>query len=231
MRTLLAAAALLLGGSVAEAADFVPLARRDDAIIMVGDIAHGDAEKLQRELNTRSAARIATKYLLLNSMGGYVEPAYDIARLVHNNGLVTVVDGGAYCVSACMMVFAGGIERWWWDGAFLGVHNASEGENDSAAWTVELAKVYGKMGVPPSIIVKMVSTPSSEIAWLTNDDVAGWANEALPQEAANPQVSMAAELQPQPRMTEIAAASAKRAERRFCKMHGEAYPERCAEFR
>ena len=50
----------------------------------------------------------------LNSGGGKIEPAGDIARLIRAHGLATLVDGAhAKCASACTVIFAGGVRRYY----------------------------------------------------------------------------------------------------------------------
>jgi hypothetical protein len=271
MKSILALMALLAAGAVnlaithADAAEFLPFEGRSDTLLMKGDIEHGDLNKLQAELNTRAKVGLATTYLMLDSNGGFVTPAFDIAKAVHDNRLTTVVGTGASCISSCVLIFAAGEQRFWWAGCYIGVHNAYDEAGDDAAWTVGIAKLYKEMGVPAAVIGKMIATSGDDVAWLTPEDVEGWATEATaiaadpatttamatsaepklycethPQDsscvvARAPQPKLYCEEHPDDsscvsRMPEIKTASAERAERRFCKMHKAAFPERCAAF-
>jgi hypothetical protein len=51
------------------------------------------------------------KRLELNSYGGLALPAYKIAELIRQRGILTNVRNGAKCASACTLIFQAGVER------------------------------------------------------------------------------------------------------------------------
>jgi len=56
--------------------------------------------------------------------------------------------------------------------AFIGVHGASDkGVQSSKAATVAMAQVAKELGVPSSIISRMMVTPHDEVFWLSPADL------------------------------------------------------------
>lgn len=189
-RTLTSAiAALLLSTSIATSAEFNVVKGHRTSIQMTGDIVDGDAAKLRKVLNYRASLNIATQYIILDSPGGKITPAVYLADVINYAGISTVVDGYSTCSSACFIVYAAGVNRYWWTGARIGVHSASThfaydgsdaGIEDQAALaaTVAMARLLSGMGVPSGIVGKMVAANGETMAWLTPADVRGWAIEA-----------------------------------------------------
>lgn len=108
----------------------------------------------------------------LNSPGGLIAEGVRIADVIKTAKLATVVPNGWSCASACFIAFAAGAEKYVSYQAQLGVHGASDArgvENGDA--TVAMAKIVKELGVPSSIIGRMVVTPPSEIVWLTPDEL------------------------------------------------------------
>jgi hypothetical protein len=191
---LLAAASMPLFVAHVEAAEFNPMPGYSTTIQMTGDIELNDGTKLANVLGYRAARGLKTEFLMLNSSGGYIWAAHEMAGLIRLYGITTIVDYNATCASACMLTFAAGVQRGAWAGARLGVHNAStdgtaEDGSPSPAdkGTVLLAQEMASYGAPASIITKLVITPPSDMAWLTNEDVAGWVTILEPEQPAAPQ--------------------------------------------
>src|SRR6185437_10016175 len=111
----------------------------------------------------------------LNSVGGNLLEAIKIADVVRKAKIATAVLSGATCASACFIIFAAGNEKYAHYTAALGVHGASEpnGEEsvESGAATVSMARVVRELGVPASIIGKMVVTPPDQMVWLGPDEL------------------------------------------------------------
>ncbi len=110
-----------------------------------------------------------------NSPGGSVLEGVKLADVVRDEKIATSVSGTAKCASACFMVFAAGSEKYVSYTAQVGVHGASDEHGretaQSSAATISMARIAQELGVPPSIIGKMVVTPPDEILWLTPDDL------------------------------------------------------------
>jgi hypothetical protein len=99
----------------------------------------------------------------LESPGGYLLPAMQIATMIQQRGLATYV--GRSCASACTVAFLGGRQRWLAPGARLGFHQARAevGPSDQANKALRLA--YEKSGVPPAFIAHVLSTPPANL-WI-----------------------------------------------------------------
>jgi hypothetical protein len=166
--------ALLLTGASAQAMTFTRHHVNDsanDTIDMVGDIEHGDANRLKAFLSslTNTGNIIGFRF---NSAGGYIAESVEMADIISNTHLATMVPDGAICASACFFLFSAGQQRSVSSTARVGVHGVS-GSDKSDSMTIIMAKVLKEVGrVPDSVIVKMVTTPSSEVAWLDRSDFA-----------------------------------------------------------
>ena len=94
---------------LAEAMISVPMIR------MSGEIAPGDAERLDQLLRGRIADNCLpdgrcpfSAVLALESPGGSLEAALELAVLVHRRQLITYIPAGATCASSCAFVFFAG---------------------------------------------------------------------------------------------------------------------------
>ena len=78
---------------------------------LVGPIVQGD-EKVFADFLAQPRAQ-PIRVLYLDSFGGSVEAGVSIARMVRKAKLATAVDAVyKHCVSACTLVFAGGVKRY-----------------------------------------------------------------------------------------------------------------------
>jgi hypothetical protein len=79
------------------------------------------------------------------------------------------------CASACFLAFAAGEQKYAAPGAFIGVHKASDQggaeTKQSGAATAAMAQFARELGVPSSIITRMVTTPPTQIVWLEPRDL------------------------------------------------------------
>jgi hypothetical protein len=104
-----------------------------------GEIVQGDAEHLLALYqsaeggDTQLGSRKAFPEVWLDSGGGNPYAGFDIAQVIRDLRLATVVPDGAFCASACTMAFLGGIERRI-EGPYL-VHAASP--TDEATDTIQ----------------------------------------------------------------------------------------------
>tara|TARA_R100000365_G_scaffold3212_1_gene10171 strand:- start:1748 stop:2677 length:930 start_codon:yes stop_codon:yes gene_type:complete len=119
------------------------------------DTAHSFMEELQ--------ARAGLARVVLNSDGGRVFAALDIARTVSTFGLKTYVPLGSECHSSCSFVFLAGRERIA-DG-FLGVHQVS-GVDDPSLTQSAIGEIYEQLvrfNTPSELISRMLRTPPDDI--------------------------------------------------------------------
>src|SRR5690606_35364467 len=94
-------------------------ANAPDAIMLNGEVTHTLASDFRRALAARPNADI----IVLNSPGGYVDNALQVAREVRKRGMATLVAEGMGCYSACAYIFFAGEPRFV-EGE-LGVHQIS----------------------------------------------------------------------------------------------------------
>ena len=80
-----------------------------DTITLSGPIRDADDDAFKTIM--ASAAGQGVKIVRLNSTGGKIDPAANIARLIRRRGLTTLADGAGVCSSACTVIFAGGSAR------------------------------------------------------------------------------------------------------------------------
>lgn len=171
----------LLGAAVvstaATAAELKSVTLKGDVIIIAlsGDVAEGDtaaAEALIKSANDRDRLISAVR---LDSPGGSLAEAVQLANLIHRAKLPTIAAAGSRCASACFIVFAAGNEKFASYDAAIGVHGVSDKFGHETAQTEEatiaMARIVSRFGVPPRIIAQMVTTRARDISWLTPEDL------------------------------------------------------------
>jgi hypothetical protein len=118
--------------------------------------------------------------LSLDSYGGSIVGAADMAEWVRANKVETIVPNKAMCVSACVMVWGAGYHKWASETAQIGVHNASASNSDpekaaaEAEGTLFMAKALAKEGAPAAVVGALTMTESKDVHWLKSDDVVAW---------------------------------------------------------
>ncbi len=93
------------------------------------------------------------------------------------------VASGAMCASACFLLFAAGEHRTYETGARIGVHSVTSSNHlgpDDGDGTLAMARYAAHMGVPAGIVGEMVTTESTGIAWLSEDELAGMGAGPMP---------------------------------------------------
>jgi hypothetical protein len=134
-----------------------------------GDVRIGDYGRLKTILQDGTFAGLE-----IRSGGGSLEDGLDIARLVRDKGLA--VYASKECDSVCAFIFFAAKERYMGRGCKIGVHSVSNDRGkedaDSARTTVQMSRLLVRLGVPHSIIGKIVATPPARITFLTNHDLA-----------------------------------------------------------
>lgn len=97
----------LLAGAPAFALD---MRISGNTITLSGGIADGDEYKFKELIESPPGQSV--RVVRLNSGGGKIAPAGEIARLIRKRGLATLLDAGSNrCGSACTVLFAGGASR------------------------------------------------------------------------------------------------------------------------
>jgi ATP-dependent protease ClpP protease subunit len=143
-------------------------------ILLSGEIVAGDAGRLTMLLEAAIQAGRPLPDVSLNSGGGLFLEGIRLAEIVKRHGLTTYVEEGATCASACFLVFAAGKEKIASYSGRIGVHSAKDAEGNAtraSAATSVMSVLLRSLGVPPTIIKKMATTPHERIAWLSTPEL------------------------------------------------------------
>ena len=169
--------AISLWASGAQAMQFSTLPLDDPGKVVigaVGEIIPGDLNRLGAYVGGfPSTVRIIG--FALDSPGGNLDEAIKIANALRRIQATVGVLGQAKCASACFLIFAAGSTKLAGATALIGVHSASENGIETAtsmALTTAMARDAAALGVPPSIIGKMVTAEPGQMEWLTQRDLA-----------------------------------------------------------
>jgi hypothetical protein len=164
---------LALSASVAAPAEIKSFNLKDGSveISISGNIAPGDADLLKARIKEANDAGKRVTSLRLNSDGGNLLEAVRVADWVKSAKISTNVGQSATCASACFLIFAAGETKYANYRARIGVHGAADKGVESRAATESMARVAKELGVPSSIIRRMVITPPSEVVWLNLVDL------------------------------------------------------------
>ncbi len=180
---------LLFGFSVSFAADigFSRLDSGEGYITITGEIRAKDAPDFITLADSLSRGGIPAKFVVLDSPGGQVMPALEIARRVSEDGMGTVVLENATCASACFLIFISGSARAAMPGASMYVHRISDEDGDSLSargYSVTINDLYRKLKVPDNIRMAMLDTPPGESYRLTEQDLRNISTLSLPEKPA-----------------------------------------------
>lgn len=140
----------------------IEVSQRGATAMLNGSIKQGD-DLVFRDFMARPEAK-QIRILYLNSSGGRVFAAAEIARMVRKAGLKTVVDAGkSYCESACTGIFTGGVARHYINAGGvadgiggkrvgLGFHEGNSAASGTRSYsggaTAAMIDTYYEMGVP-----------------------------------------------------------------------------------
>ena len=112
--------------------------------------------------------------LEIRSDGGSLEAGVDIAQVVRAKSLIVFASGE--CDSACALIFFAARESYMDRKSKIGVHSVANDRGredaDSARVTIRMSRLLAGLGVPHSVIGKMVATPPARITFLDHRDLA-----------------------------------------------------------
>jgi hypothetical protein len=133
-----------------------------------GAVSAGDYHRLKEILESGSVVGLE-----IRSGGGSLEEGLDIARVVRDKSLV--VYASSECDSACALIFFAATERYIGRRCKIGVHSVSnergKEDGDSVRTTVQMSRLLVGLGVPHSVIGKLVATPPTRITYLDNREL------------------------------------------------------------
>lgn len=148
------------------------------SVIVAGPISPGDASKFRQSINDTLYSISGTdksSLVILNSTGGVISEAADMADLIRNRRLAVTVHSNAECLSACFLMFMAAPKKLLMHGARIGVHSAatSDGAETSGtkATTVDFARLAKEAGAPNSVVGKIVSVKPDEMLYLSDDEL------------------------------------------------------------
>jgi hypothetical protein len=164
-------------GAQASAATITSVPAKNGSIVIEiqGQIGAGDADVFNQIVRRASDSGKSIASVRLNSTGGKLDEGARLAFAIRFGKLATAVASDAVCASACFLAFAAGDPKYAGPGARIGVHKASgRGGLETKASVVATAAMAGfarELGVPASIISRMVKTPPTQIVWLEERDL------------------------------------------------------------
>jgi hypothetical protein len=175
------------------AANLSPKSEDGQEIFLSGRIERGDADNLRRLLLARRAPALV---IHLNSPGGSLQEAVLLAKIVETAALDTVVKENGICASACFFVWLAGNHRRASSQevmvdpktqselreigtvpGYVGLHRPFEqrlmsAENNQPTLMRGVANYLDEKLVPRRLIDAMMTHPSNDIYWLTDQDLA-----------------------------------------------------------
>jgi hypothetical protein len=111
----------------------------------------------------------------IRSGGGSLGVGVEIAQIVRDKGLI--VYASRECDSVCAFIFFAAKERYIGRRRKIGVHSVSNqrGKEDAetARSTIIVSRLLAGLGIPHSIIGKIVATPAEKITFLNDHELAG----------------------------------------------------------
>ena len=118
----------------------------------------------------------------VDSSGGSVFAAMEIGRMLRRERASIYVGANASCISACVFVLMGAVERDVSDDARLGIHRPSLGAPDRApqgeglvdAMAAGVVLYAEEMHVPRAIVDEMMSIQSDRVKLLRSSDLAAY---------------------------------------------------------
>ena len=147
---------------------FVYFEESPSILILAGEIDVGTSLNFSRFVLDYGSPDI----LLLDSPGGLVHLALDVALKIDQLGIDTAIPEDFGCYSACAFMFLAGKNRYA-DGE-LGVHQISS-ENadfyDGQLTLADMIDVLNKFNTPPELLVPMLSTPPEQMYVLSNAEI------------------------------------------------------------
>ena len=146
-------------------------------IDVVGAFEPGNSDRFMAIVEATPRATM----VVFNSGGGLVNEGEAIGAIIENHHLATGVAAGGQCSSACALAWAAGARKSIAPDASIGVHNASEMNEDDVArrldgigGTSQMGKWLRRFGAPDNVVNKLLDTPPERMYWLSAKDLAAW---------------------------------------------------------
>jgi hypothetical protein len=109
--------------------------------------------------------------VVLSGPGGNVAAALAIGAEIHARGMATLVPAGAYCASACSLIWLAGHQRLLGAGARIGFHATSIPQGDGRrvethAYDDVLRRYLDTLGLAADATATIVNTQAALVRWL-----------------------------------------------------------------
>jgi hypothetical protein len=139
---------------------------------MRGDIELNDDQKLDDFIASRNGQ---PTLFLFDSTGGNLHAAFNMALTIAKYQYPVGIPGGAQCSSACVLLFAAGIDRTVSSFARIGVHQAKDVTDAAQKADMEhMAQFLKIFRAPKAVIQMMLHTRGDDVSWVPMKDVAIW---------------------------------------------------------
>ena len=156
-----------------------------------GSIVPGTAARFAAEIDARGEY---VQTVVLDSPGGALDDAMEMAKLIRDKGYAAEVPDGALCASSCPLVFTGGTMRIAGNKAAIGVHQfyaATPGEAspaqvmaDAQATTARITRHLAAMEVDPALWLHALDTPPRALYYFTPEEMAAYRLVTAPSKSA-----------------------------------------------
>lgn len=165
---ILAILLFLAFGEYAKAAEFK---RYKKAIVLLGHIERRDVLKMTKAAKLKPTPRA----IILDSVGGNVKAAMEIAYLVRKNKLMTMVANNNMCSSACVLILVAGEVKYVGINSRIGLHSAALMSGSFSYWGTEAVNdmMYNhlvKNGMPHFLANKVHTIKHSSTYYLSRRD-------------------------------------------------------------
>jgi hypothetical protein len=124
---------------------------------------------LPQNVQAMLASAPEVRVVRLESSGGHVLPALQLATIIQQHGFDTYV--GRLCASACTVAFLGGRERWLAPEARLGFHQAFAPGFPPEQANAFLQAAYEKFAVPQPFVARVLRTPHTDVWYPTQSEL------------------------------------------------------------
>lgn len=141
------------------------------AVVLNGDIARNEAPNFIRRM-VEAAERCGTRTIVVRSMpGGSVNDALAIGEAIRAREYVTAMLADSVCASACGLIYLGGVQRYWREGARFIIHrpeirvatpfkSIAEADRAYDQLKLRLIRYVASMGASPDYVDLMYVEPA-----------------------------------------------------------------------
>jgi hypothetical protein len=152
----------------------------DGVLSAEGNIDMGSAQRFAEEIEKHGDG---IRTLSLNSPGGSLADAIEMARLAREAGIATHVPDGGTCASSCPLLLAGGVSRSVGEDAMIGLHQfyalepgagAAQAMSDAQVTAAVISRHLADMGVDPALWLHALETPPHALYFLSQEELAGY---------------------------------------------------------